>query len=171
MTSVTALTAPRMTVTDIDRNEEFEAQYNPRELEIVTHAVWAKVTIPGLSHQPQHFVTTENLKVKFALTWRLTDDGPDGNLPIVGDATRFFMSLTVPISIENPRPPRVLFVWPTFISIVTTVQTVSVKPTRFSVVTATPIELVMDVEIEEVREARILSSQVRQSGMLRASTV
>lgn len=98
--------------------EQKQAQFNPRALTRSLKANYARLTVPGLSHQPLHYVNTGNTQlpsVEFVMD-RAMDPSFD-----VADFLGFLRSLLLPPEpaggVPQLAPPRVLFVWPNVLSI------------------------------------------------------
>jgi len=159
----------RMSIANVSSGESIEAQFNPTELDEALEVNWARQTVPGLSHQPLQFVNTGNLKFTFELQFeaqRATAD-VDRNL----QARRFLQSLCYPrrgaANVIGGGPPRVLFVWPTFVSLTCVIASLSFKYSRFNLA-GTPIQFSAKLALEEIRDVRLLSEEVLANGTQRS---
>ena len=168
--SLSFLTKPnRMYITDLTTLETMEAQFNPAEFDEVLKVRWARFNSPGLSHERLHYDQTENHKVSFELTYdALAGATVDGNL----DARNFLLSLCYPKAgartVNDGEPTRVLFVWPNMISISAVIGELKFKHSRFNKQGKSTFFKV-DVQLEELRDTRLTSEDVRQTGVRRRS--
>jgi hypothetical protein len=127
---------------------------------------------PGSSHEKLHYDHTENHKVTFELTYdALTGDGAvDDNL----DARKFLMSLCYAKrgarTVREGAPSRILFVWPEMISITAVISELKFKHQRFNAEGKSTFFKV-DVSLEEIRDLRLTSEEVRQNGTQRVSDI
>jgi hypothetical protein len=165
---VAAQTPARMSIANVSSGESIEAQFNPTELEEALEVNWARLTVPGLSHQPLQFVNTGNLK--FALELQFEALGPADSDRILR-AKRFLQSLCYPrrgaANVVGGGPPRVLFVWPTFVSLTCVIASLSFKYSRFNLA-GTPIHFTAKLALEEIRDVRLLSEEVLANGTQRS---
>jgi hypothetical protein len=162
----------RMYMADIDTQETLEMQFNPAELEEVLEPVWAKLEVPGLSHERLQYSHTRNHTMSFELIFDAMIGGPtttDQNM----DARKFLLSLCYAKkgaqNVNDGQATRVLFVWPTFVSLTAKIGTIKISHTRFNL-NGTPTFFKARVSIEEIRDTRLYSEDVRESGTLRQST-
>lgn len=157
----------RMTVTNLATQETVTVQFNPTEFEHVLEVNWQRFTVPGLSHQPKHYINTNNPTFPIELFYRAVTQQ---QLTEIHDRIKFFESLCYPVAsdtVASGGPPRVLFRWPQMIAIVATVNSLG---QRFMIFTPRGKARVLRVriEFEEIRSVRLLSDEVRQFGLFRA---
>ena len=159
----------RMSIANISTGESVDAQFNPTELEEALEVNWARQTIPGLSHQPMQFVNTGNTKFMLELNFEAQD--PTTDLAQIHHARRFLLSLCYPrrgaADVASGGPPRVLFVWPTFVSLTCVITALTFKYSRFNLAGA-PVQFTVKVAIEEIRDIRLVSEDVLASGTQRS---
>lgn len=165
---VAAQTPARMSIADMSSGESIEAQFNPTELEESLEVNWARQTVPGLSHQPLQFVNTGNLKFTVELQFVAQSAA---ELEHALAARRFLQSLCYPrrsaTNIAGGGPPRVLFVWPTFIALTSVIVSLSFKYARFNLAGA-PVGFTAKLGLEEIRDVRLLSEDVFANGTQRS---
>jgi hypothetical protein len=159
----------KMKVADLVTQEVVPVMFNPTEWEHGVRVNWHRFQIPGLSHQPKHYIGTENAKFSMELFYRATTLA---ELNEMDDKMRFFESLGYPVEADDVAsggPPRALFVWPKVASLVVTLNDLT---TNFIMFTreGRPRVARVRVEIEEIRSIRLLSSTVRRDGLRRASS-
>jgi hypothetical protein len=168
---VAAQTPTRMSIANVSSGESIEAQFNPTELEEALEVNWARLTVPGLSHQPLQFVNTGNTKFTLELQFEAQNATTDVERNL--RARRFLQSLCYPrrgaANVAGGGPPRVLFVWPTFVSLTCVIASLSFKYSRFNLA-GTPIHFTAKVALEEIRDVRLLSEEVLANGTQRSST-
>lgn len=169
--SIDSATAPpaRVTICNLLTQEEVEVQFNPEKLEEEVSINWAKLHIPGHGHQLQQFVNTNNHGVALELYYRATNEEEMKRLE---ETRKFLLSLCYPSEaagdVVSGAPARVLFVWPNLFAFTCYVQKVKLvhvsfaqdgRPTRFNAT----------LELEEVRDGRLTSEEVRANGTRRSS--
>lgn len=164
-------TPDRVIIGDLETGESLQALYNPAKVEATIEVNFTRLTIPGLSHQILQFIHTGNLAVSFTL-------GFDGNSQDDVDAAdgqdmrNFLHSLTLQrksaSSVASGSPPRVLLYWPNLYQIVC--QLVTMKEIHdFFDPTMAPVIFAVELKVEENRQTRLFSEDVRRSGTLRTS--
>ena len=162
------LEAPKMSIARIDTGASLQVQFNPAELSESLEAVYARLTVVGQSHQQMQFVNTNNLKFNLDMAYTAMA-GPDALQRLLA-ARRFLHSLLYPrgaTTVAAGGAPRVLFVWPTIISLTCVVTELKGKFTRFNS-QGGPVQYTASLAIEEVRDVRILSEEVAALGTLRS---
>lgn len=166
---VAAQTPARMSIANVSSGESIEAQFNPTELEEALEVNWARQTVPGLSHQPLQFVNTGNLKFTLELQFEAQSATTDVDRNL--QARRFLQSLCYPrrgaANVIGGGPPRVLFVWPTFVSLTCVIASLSFKYSRFNLA-GTPTQFSAKLALEEIRDVRLLSEDVLANGTQRS---
>lgn len=160
----------RMYVVDLKTLEEMTAQFNPAEFEETIKVVWSKLISPGLSHERTHYSHTENYKMSFELIFDALAGGGtvDGNL----DARDFLQSLCYAKAgartVNDGEPTRVLFVWPGMASFTAKIDELKFKHSRFNS-QGRSTYFKVDVQLEEIRDQRLTSEEVRENGARRLS--
>ncbi|MEO7729594.1 MAG: peptidoglycan-binding protein [Kofleriaceae bacterium] len=166
---VVGQTPARMSIANVSSGESIEAQFNPTELEEALEVNWARQTVPGLSHQPLQFVNTGNTKFTLELNFEAQDTTTD--LEQIQRSRRFLLSLCYPRrgaqDVAGGGPPRVLFVWPTVVSLTCVISSLSFKYSRFNL-EGTPVQFTAKLTLEEIRDVRLVSEDVLASGTQRS---
>jgi Contractile injection system tube protein len=166
---VAGQTPARMSIANVSSGESVEAQFNPTEFEEALEVNWARQTVPGLSHQPLQFVNTGNAKFTLELNFEVQD--PTSDLEQIHRARRFLQSLCYPRrgagDVIGGGPPRVLFIWPNVASLTCVINTLSFKYGRFNL-DGTPVQFTAKVNLEEIRDVRLVSEDVLASGSQRS---
>ena len=89
------------------------------------------------------------------------------------DWRRFLLSLCYPSgaagSIVDGGPPRVLFVWPELFSMTVVVSGLKIRHTRFARTGGTT-RYFATLTVEEIRDVRITSEDVRRQGTRRSTS-
>ena len=146
---------------------------NPTEFSEGVQVNYNRLQVPGLSHQVLQYVSTGNVSLpmefyldKFFAATIETD-------PDLLNFKRFLQALTVPVGGEEDvvggGPPRVLFVWPGLISLTCVITTLEFKYEQFNR-DAEVLVYRARTTFEEIRDARVTSDEIRESGSLRASS-
>ena len=160
---------PRLTLANLATGDSIEAQFNPAGFEEAIEVNWARLKIPGLSHERLHFVHTGNLKLSLELTFDALD--PATTLDTILQARRFLMSLCYPLAgedVASTSPPRVLVVWPATVSLTCVVGSLSFKYARFNI-QSVPVQFTARIALEEIRDVRLTSDEVLADGSQRPS--
>lgn len=174
-----------------------EAQFNPEQLELGIKAVWKKHEVPGMSHQHKQFSHTENISLTFDLYFRVhapqqtqiaplfeasTPEITDAFMKPIGEryptltiaqreyAERFLLSLCVPRSeayLTRNAPPRILVVWPNFLSFEAVAEEVKFRYTEFNA-RGMPVEFTASLTVEEIRDVRFTAEYTRRTGWERS---
>jgi hypothetical protein len=159
----------RMSIASLATGVAIEAQFNPTELEEVLEVNWARLTVPGLSHQPLQFVHTGNVRFNLDLNFEVQD--PTVDLAQIHHARRFLQSLCYPArgaaTVATGGPSRVLFIWPGMVSLTSVITTLTFKYTRFNV-EGTPVQFTAKLGLEEIRDVRLTADEVLADGSRRS---
>jgi hypothetical protein len=156
-------------VANLVTQEDVPVMFNPTEIETAVEVGWQRFTVPGLSHQPKHYVNTSNTTIPLALFYRATTLA---ELDQMRDKRNFFESLAYPVEsdqVVSGGPPRFLFIWPKHIALICTMNSVRQRDIAFTR-EGRPRIAQVNIEIEEIRNVRLLSSDVRRFGHVRAGS-
>lgn len=158
----------RMTLGNLDTGEGLTAQYNPTEVEVALSALFNKSKVPGQTYEEQQYANTANPTISFTLCF----DGKGRAAPDLLDVEGFIFSLMYPpldpTSISTGAPPGVIFSWPGWILLVTTMPKFVQKSTRFSP-DGPPTYQTYKVELEGRLTRRIGAAEVRRQAMRRTA--
>ena len=154
--------------TDLVTSITYEFQFNPTEFTETIEVNYARQTVPGLSHEVLQYVNTKN--DKFELELFFVADNREQLIRNLG-ARRLLSSYAYPREVDptliGGGPPRVLFLWPQFISLVCVFTNISFTYQRFSP-EGLPLQFIANVTLEEMREVRLLQDDILTSGTRRA---
>lgn len=161
--------APRASLANLDTGEVLEFQYNPAEIKLALAADWKASASPGASFERLQFGNRKNDVYSF----KLQLDGRSVGAPVVTDVLAFLASLMAPpdqdLDIRTAAPPRVLFRFPSFISVETIMPKLSINAKRFDPITGAPDYVDIDVELLEHRTKRLGSQTLRRLGFIRVA--
>lgn len=166
---VAAVPPIRVMLCNLRTGEMVEVLLNPTELREQVQVHYGRLQVPGLSHQVLQFTATGNttLPVAFYLDKLFAravsiDEDPD-----ILDFKRFLQALTVPVGpaddVAGGGPPRALFLWPGLASMTCVVTSLEFRYQQFDVF-GQVLVYEAKVTFEEIRDARITSSEVRAAG-------
>lgn len=160
----------KMTMTNLlNPALSIEPQYNPTELEELIAANWTELTIPGLSHRRMQYIDTSNDEFNFTLHYDTTDQSPVDHEKFLSQR-KWLMAHTVPrgggSTIIDGAAPRVLFSWPTLVSIVAVIRSVRFRYLTFNT-DLSPTRWDADVKITEIRDSRLTFDDVLINGTFR----
>jgi hypothetical protein len=167
---------PRAAIRNIDSGERFNFQFNPEAFTEAFGVNYAKHTVPGLSFEIMNYINTKNVTIPLSiyLSQGLKDEAPIGMSANEGNdvnellnAKSFLQSLVYPV--ETPAgswlaPPLVMFVWPSVVTMVAVVTSLSFGHQRFSERDLATIAMTADLTLEECRSVQRFSSDVRREG-------
>jgi len=157
----------KMTISNLETNETLRVLFNPERLEEEIQVSWSKLTVPGLSHQPLQFGYTGNESFSVELFWRAMTPA---DLELMRQQRRFLKSLCFPKggaeTIAGGAPPRILFVWPRMLSLTCIVTAVRFSHEFFNRYGQARVSRAT-LAIEEIRDVRITSAEVRDDSSLR----
>lgn len=162
--------APQMFIQDLKTLETLTAQFNPANLAETVSPVWNDLVVPGLSHAVKQYSHTKNHAITFELIW---DSLAAGNVIDLDDARKFLLSLCYSKkgaqNVIDGEASRVLFVWPQLFSLTCVIVGLDIKHTAFNI-QARPTYMTATIKIEEIRDARLFSEDVRNEGTQRVSS-
>lgn len=152
----------KMKITSVENPSlSLTAQFNPQELELSLRPIWAKHVVPGLSHPVKHYSHTDARQVSFDLEFNA--DSPGADLKSIEFAQRFLQAMCYTSrtaqGIKAGQPNRLLFVWPNFMSWVTTISDVGIRVQAFNRLGA-PIRFTAKLVLEEIRDVRLYSEDI-----------
>lgn len=164
-------TPDRMSVMNVATGDVLDVQYNPTELDEELAINWNKLAVLGLSHMPQQYQQTDNHGFEFELAFRAWD--ASGNrLDDIQQMRRQILSWGYSMrnnvaTVVGGAPPRLLFVWPTLVSMTCVMKKVHFKHTFFNR-GATPVHSSARITLEEIRDFRLYSEDVLALGTQRS---
>jgi len=158
-----------MSLANVATGEVLEAQFNPTTLEDTLSVDYTRLTVPGLSHKVLQYVGTGNVGVPVELYCNAnTEDTARAILSFRNFIDSLCYASASAQDIRGGAPPRVLFVWPNLASL-----TCVILKRQFTYENFAPdgslLRYKAQVELEEIRDFRLTSEEVRERGLLRAS--
>lgn len=164
----------RMFITNLETGDDMNAQFNPEKLNEKIKVNWSKLSVLGLSHMPKQYQQTDNWTCTFELKFWAWDS--KGNrLNDIKQKRRQLMSYcyssrAAPRTVSGGAPPRLNFFWPNLIDLTCTLESLEFNHVRFNR-KGDPIESVAIVTLEEIRDVRLYSEDVRATGTIRSGTL
>lgn len=162
--------APRMFFQDLQTLEVLTAQFNPAKVDETLVVDWVRLTVPGLSHQRHQYNYTKNHAISLELIF---DAQQAGNTVDMREARKFLLSVCYSKrgaqTVRDGEATRVLFVWPELFSLTCVLTNLKISHTAFNLLGA-PIYFTASISIEEVRDTRLFSEDVRNDGTQRVSS-
>jgi hypothetical protein len=156
----------KVTITNIGAAETLAVQMNPETIEETVNVNYEALSILGLSHQPLQYQNTENHKLPLKLPF----DALHSSKTDIMDARSFLLALcysrTGAQTVLGGAPPRALVVWPSFFSLTCAVRSLKIEHMRFNL-KGRPTYYVATLGLEEIRDFRLLSEDVRRDGTFR----
>lgn len=160
----------RMHLVDLTTGEDLEVFFNPEQLTEELQVIYTRQTIPGMSHQPLQYSNTNNQTLSLDLYCRAHTEG---ERVLIEDFRRFLQSLCYPKgdagSIDDGAPPRVLFVWPLTWTWTCVITGLRITSTAFAQ-NGRIARYVASVTLEEIRDVRLTSQDVRAHGTRRSAS-
>jgi hypothetical protein len=170
---------PRVFFVNLRTGEGQEMPFMPTEFteEIVVN--YGRQVVAGMSHETLQFSNTSNYKISglefFFLGVPRSGSEDPNNLSqqdIIHDKRNFLMSLTLSSesaeTVRDGGPPRILFVWPKMVSMTCVIGSLKITHEKFSKDGRSSIFRAV-VDLEEVRDFRLTSENVRVQGTFRPS--
>jgi len=158
----------RMTITSLsDPRSVMEPQFNPSQFTEQLKVNYARNEIPGLSHHQMQYISTTNSKLSLDLFF---------DADTMEQAARNMIARKFLLASCYPRrpvgdlliggPPRLLFMWPGFISLTCGIMSLGFTYQRFAP-SGIPVEFMASVVIEEIRDMRLIQDDVLANGTIR----
>lgn len=158
----------RLVIVDLSSEEELMVQFNPSELEETIQVEWAKMSPPGLSHKPLHYVGTDNAGFSFELLVDAMVEG--GGLEVAARTRQFLQALCYARrgarNMREGQAPRALFIWPELVTLNAVVSDLTFRYERFHL-SGAPMRYTVRVKLEEIRDVRLYGEDVRAGGSKR----
>jgi hypothetical protein len=158
---------PRCTLVNLVTDEEMTCLANPTEISESVAVTRNRLSVPGLSHQLLQYVSTGNRQipgVEFYMDRYLAAEAPLD--PDILEFRRFLLALTVPPAVDAgappAAPPRVLFVWPRFLTLECVVDSVSLKYQRFAT-DGSVLVYTATITLEQILDVRVTSADLRSN--------
>lgn len=152
----------RGTLGNVETGETLSFQFNPDEIKEELGVDFAKLAPFGYSHKPLQFKGVDNRVMSFELVFDAMSE--NGGVDRINSARRFLLSLCYPTKaagdVASGGPPRSVFSWPGLGSLTGRITKVGFTFKRFNQ-QLKPTLSIAQVTIEEIRDARIYSEDVR----------
>lgn len=156
-----------MTLVNLATQDILEAQFNPTEFKETLGAIYARHTVPGLSHTQKHFVNTDDVKFKLTLFHRAVTRT---ELEDIKRARIFLYAACHPRkadSISKGGAPKLLFIWPKTISLPVTLMTLDFSYTNFNI-EGDPVSWSAACDFEELRDRVVTMEDILAQGTIRS---
>lgn len=163
-------------INTVDPSQTIRAQYNPTEFTEALAVNYARLAPRGLSHEVLQYSNTGNLGFSFELFFNANDADTGGVANTAAQVSKNLETRKLLHSWCYPRrtarglsgvgPPRILFVWPSVVTLTTVITSLEINHTRFAK-NMKPIEFRAVVALEEIRDFKILSDEVLSLGTMR----
>ena len=166
--SSAAARAPRLTLVNLATQDTLEAQFNPTEFEEALGVIYARHTVPGLSHTVKHFVNTDDVKFKLTLFQRAETIK---ELELIKAARVFLYAACHPRKVDaliKGGAPKLLFVWPKTISLAVVITGLKFRYTQFNR-EGDPVSWEAACDLEELRESVVTMEDIITQGTIRSS--
>ena len=158
----------KVNIGNLRSGRSIQVQYVPTELKETFGASYAKLAVPGLSHELLQFSNGQNFafQASFAMSGLV-----DAEVPLM-EQRRFLMSLVTPSrsagSVKNGDPPDVLVDWPGLYLLTCKLIKCDGSMTLFAP-TGEPTQYTAACSFEEARIERLYSEDVVRNGTLRSA--
>jgi hypothetical protein len=158
---------PRVTLVNLSTRERLDAQSNPASIQLALTVGYGRAQVPGLTHEVLQYTGTKNLRIPMQLEYN-AGRGPDA-LAELQKAQLFLQSAAYPVrsdDISGTSPPHLLIVWPNYLSLEAVITSLTIQNTQFNH-TGAPVRFTARINLEEFRQARLLSDSIRRTGFQR----
>jgi hypothetical protein len=161
---------PRIHLVNLITGEDREPMFNPEQLVEELSINYSKLAPQGMSHEIPQYRNTGNHSFPLDLYMEAhSGDGADD----IEDFRNFCFALAYAPggagTIDSGAPPRVLIVWPNVVSMTCILLGIRSASTRFSVEDLRITRCTISLTLEEIRDARMTSEDVRRNGTRRSS--
>ena len=158
--------APRCLLVNVTSGESLECLFTPTQVTEQLQVNWNRLAVPGLSHPVLQFQSTANRQlsgVEFYLDRFFAAEQP-GDVNIL-DFRAFLRALTVPPEgtegVAATAPPRVLFIWPSVVTVECVVASVEFQYKQLAV-DGMVLVYTASVSFEEILDTRVTSEELRE---------
>lgn len=152
----------RGTLGNVETGETLSFQFNPDEVKEELSVDFTRLAPIGYSHKPLQFKGTDNRTMGFELVFDAMSE--NGGVDRINSARRFLMSLCYPMKtagdVASGGPPRALLIWPGLGKLTGRITKVGFTHKRFNQ-QLKPTLSIANIAIEEIRDTRIFSEDVR----------
>lgn len=158
---------PKLILANLISGDELEVQFNPTKLQEQIEVNWARLAMPGQSHEKLHFIHTSNFKISLELFFRaMTRD----ELEKIHYARRQILSWAYPRSISNDivggGAPTLLLYWPKMLSLKCVMGSASITHELFNH-EGRSTQFNCSINLEEIRDVRLHFDEVAEDNVLR----
>ena len=160
---------PRVQLIRVDKpKDRIVALFNPNELTETFGAEWTRIKVQGLSHQVKQFGNSKDRTFKVSFAFVVMSFGRPALLQLK-DARQKLLSWSRPRNVQSTisagGAPRVLFLWPNFLTVQVVVDSVTWKYTRFNSAME-PVEAAVELGLEEIRDGLITADDLEDPNAL-----
>lgn len=185
---------PRVFFTNIRTGETNEMPFTPTTLTETIVVNYARQAVTGMSHETMQYGNTQNYKIEgleFFVSGMPQGPSPRNPARAIADRRNFQPSETDTIeadramdlrnflmslcyssetaeTVRDGAPPRILFVWPQFMALTCVFSELRITHEKFNQL-GRPINYRAIINIEEIRDFRLTSEQVRTRGTQRTT--
>lgn len=161
---------PGISIGNLQTGETKQLSVVPTELTEQLTAEYVRHNVLGLPHRRMHYLGTDNHQFPNLSFFYVSNTAAEYER--AEDERRFLLSLLYPREavdgVARGGPPRVLFLWPSLISMTCVLPNISIAHTKFNLV-GQPVNTRITLSFEEIRSTRLTSDDVRQRGTIRGS--
>ncbi len=164
---------PKASLFNLSSGETKDFFFNPTTLEQNMGEVnYDRIGYPGLSHQRLAYQGNTNPQVPIEVfVDKISLDAANGTDVDVEDFKNYLQALTLPVEGDGfttgSAPPRVIFAWPNVTNFTAVLRNLSFQNRTFSQETGQVLIYTATFTLEEVRDQRLSSEEVRQHGFNR----
>jgi hypothetical protein len=132
---------------------------------------WKEFEIPGLSHQPMHYILTKNDSLPFKLIFRARPEKGAAERKLLIDKWKSMLAFCYPkrgaVNITDAGPPRILVVWPRLLSMTCVLKKFKTTFKKFNA-DGEPLFWEVDMSFRAIRDVRITGDEVEAQGLQRS---
>ncbi len=164
---------PKASFFNLSSGEIKDFFFNPTTLEQnMGTANYDRVSYPGLPHQRLAYQgnTNPTVALEIYVDKIFLDQANQRSIDVV-DFKKYLQALMLPVEGDGltvgSAPPRVIFAWPNVVHFTAVARSLVFQNRTFSQETAEVLIYTATLTLEEVRDVRLSSEEVRQGGMNR----
>ncbi len=159
---------PKACIFNLSSGESKEVFFNPTVLPEQYTVNYDRASFPGLSHQRLTYANNTNAVVSLEMYVDKIFLDEANQRPIdIEDFKRFLQALCYPTesnTVRGTSPPEFLFLWPGLMNLTVVANSLNFEHRQFSLETGEVRIYTAILGIEEVRDARLTSEEVREKG-------
>jgi len=156
---------------DLRRKVDIVLPYVPNKVSETILVDWVRHNVVGMSHQPLHYVGTQNHSFDSLELFFKAESTED--VTNIAEGRRNLMAACYPLNVntdvERGSASRLLFIWPNLFSMTCVIKSLRITHEKFNH-EGQPVQFRAVLSLEEIRDVRLGSEEVANFGTNRSET-